>query len=228
MIRHLAAALALLALPLAARAADTAATNAAPPAWREDFRKLSPDWKVRGAPGTPKAAFKVEAAQDGDGVLVMSADKASGSLVLPLEGVNLSRTPVVRWRWQMTVYPDQADGRDPKRDDQAIGLYFSTGGMLSQKSVAYRWETDTPVGAEGDARYAAGVVKIHWFGLRNRAGGTNTWFVEERNLAEDFKKAFGFVPEKIGLGVSCNSEMTSSHAEARLDWVEFPAAPKAE
>ena len=50
----------------------------------------------------------------------------------------------MRWRWKVVTLPAGADGSKDKLDDQAIGLYVSTGGMFSQKSFALRWETDTP------------------------------------------------------------------------------------
>lgn len=214
-------------LPLALAAAATAATaRTNGPAWRADFDKLPEGSKVEGKPGTATATFEVAEADGGHAVL-MKADRATGSLMIPVKGVDLNRTPILRWRWAVTTLPEGADGRDPKKDDQAIGIYIGSGGMLSRKSVAYRWETDTPVGAEGDARYGAGIVRIRWFALRNKDGGTNTFVVEERNVAADYRKAFGKVPDEIALSVSCNSQYTGTKAAAMLDWIEFSAATNA-
>ena len=89
----------------------------------------------------------------------MEADDSSATFATQLKHIDLQRTPILRWRWRVLEYPPDADGRVPERDDQAIGIYVSYGGFLGQRSVAYRWETDTPVGAEGTATYAAGIVK---------------------------------------------------------------------
>lgn len=214
-------------LPLVLAAATTAtAAQTNGPAWRADFDALPAGSKVEGKPGTATATFEAASA-DGAQVLLMKADRATGSLMIPVKGIDLNRTPILRWRWAVTTLPAGADGRDPKKDDQAIGIYIGSGGMLSRKSVAYRWETDTPVGAEGDARYGAGVVRIRWFALRNKDGGTNAFVVEERNVAEDYRKAFGKVPDEIALSVSCNSQYTGTKAAAMLDWIEFVAAPAA-
>ncbi|HBA85559.1 MAG TPA: hypothetical protein DCZ95_15865 [Verrucomicrobia bacterium] len=192
--------------------------------WRLDFKVMPAGWAVQGKPFTQAAVFAVgeDEANPSHRWLSMTADDASATLkssdALP---VDLNKTPIMRWRWRATVLPTGADGRDPKKDDQAIGLYISTGGMFKQQSLAYRWETVTPMGTEGSAQYAK-VVSVKWHALRNEKDVDGaTFFVEERNVAEDFKKAFGFIPDKFGLGISCNSQYTDSKAAAQLDWVEF-------
>ena len=50
------------------------------------------------------------------------------------------------------------------------------------------------------------------------------WYIEARNVADDFVKVFGAIPSEIGLGISCNSQYTDSQAVALLEWVEFTAA----
>lgn len=195
--------------------------------WREDFDALPKDWEVRGKPGTPRAKFEaVTIAADTNAtvsVLRMTADAASSSVVASLPAVDLRKTPILRWRWRVIELPAGADGLDPKKDDQAIGVYVSAGGMFSQRSVAYRWETETPVGASGTAKYAGGVARVQWFCLHNRGSASNEFVVESRNVAEDFKKAYGEIPEKIGLSISCNSQYTGGKAAAELDWIEFVA-----
>ncbi len=199
------------------------------PAWREDFRELPKGAETKGKPGTPAAVFEAADAKDaGDGrVLRMTADKATASFFIPIDGVDLRKTPVLRWRWRVTEFPAGADGRDPKKDDQAIGIYLGTGGMFGKTSLAYRWETDTPVATTGRASYAGGVVKVHWTGLRDKDSGAG-FVVEERNVAADWKAQVGTdVPKSVTLSVSCNSQYTGTKAAAELDWIEFRAAAAA-
>jgi hypothetical protein len=195
--------------------------------WRQEFETMPSGWKVKGKPGTPNAVFTVGRSAEGTNTwLNMAADKASASLVVELPWVKLKDTPILRWAWRVTTFPEGADGRESAKDDQAIGVYVSTGGMFSQQSLAFRWETETPVGAEGTATYAGGVVKVKWLCLRNKASAQgDSFLVEERNVAEDFKSRFGSVPDKIGLSISCNSQYTGTKAEAQLAWIEFVTAP---
>lgn len=193
--------------------------------WREDFRTKPSGWEVRRKPGAALATFQIEPAQDGhDGALVMTANDQSGMFATKLETIELRRTPILRWRWRATVLPTHGDGRVRERDDQAIAIFVSSGSIIRQQSIAYRWETDTPVGTEGDSTYAAGIVQTKWFALRN-AQDKGSFFVEERNVARDFERAFGFIPEKVNIGVTCNSQYTGTSAVAELDWIELVAAP---
>ena len=194
--------------------------------WREDFHSTPSGWELRKKPGTQLAEYHVVPAADaGDGVLSMRADNAAGIFATQLAHVDLYRTPILRWRWRALTLPTGGDGRIPGRDDQAIAIYVSTGSILRQKSLGYRWETDTPVGSEGEASYAAGIVKAKWFALRNAHDAASaSFFVEERDIARDFQRAFGFVPDDITIGVACNSEYTGTTAVAELDWIELTAA----
>lgn len=199
--------------------------------WKEDFRlpaakdtsSIPEGWKIRNKPGTPPAVFLIEEDKTaGISFLDMKADEASASILSRPDGVNAEKTPVLKWSWKAFQLPKGADGREKSKDDQAIGIYVGTGSMLNNKSISYRWDTDTPKGAEGTVSYGGGIVKVKWITLRNSEDmAAGKWLVEERNWAEDFNKAWGFYPEKIYLSVSCNSQYTNSKAEAGLAWIEF-------
>jgi len=212
-------------LGLSGNAVRAAADELASASWREDFHAQPPGWEIRRKPGTKVADFRVEpATNDHDGALLMTAVNASGMFAVHLGKVDLHRTPILRWRWRAITLPTGGDGRVRERDDQAIGIYVSTGGPLTQKSIAYRWETDTPVGTEGETSYAAGIVKAKWMAVRN-ASDVGSFFVEERNVAHDFQRAFGFVPDDVSIAVASNSQYTGTTAVAELDWVELVPAP---
>jgi len=203
--------------------AETASKKDNKSVWREDFKTMPAEWVTKLKPGTKPAEFSVtQASGSENGCLNMKADNASATFMIKLKTIDLHKTPILRWRWRVTTFPKGADGRNSKKDDQAIGIYVSHGGFLNQHSIAYRWETETPVKSEGTSSYAAGVVKVKWICLRNKNDGEGkTFFIEERNVAEDFKNAFGYIPDKIGVGVSCNSQYTESQAVAQLDWIEL-------
>lgn len=200
-------------------------TNA--PAWREEFASMPKGSEIRGRPGTRNAEFgSVESPAADDGrALSMTADRASASILIPLDGVDVRATPILRWRWRVIRLPDGADGRETAKDDQAIGLYVGTDGFFRKTSLAYRWETDTPIGATGRAAYAGGIVRVHWLALRNKDSGSE-FIVEERDLAEDWAALVGGeLPASVALSVSCNSQYTGTRAEAELDWIELRARP---
>ncbi len=199
--------------------------------WREDFFDtggqgkdgIPGNWQIKGKPGTPLSGFEVRKdSEDGSGILRVTSDKSSGSIVTLAKNVDLSETPMLRWKWRAIELPQGADGRSKEKDDQAIGIYVGDGSLLNSKSVSYRWDTDTPVGSEGDAVYGMGAVKVKWITLRNRDDVENgKWIVESRNFLQDVTKAWGKVPKKLYISVTTNSQYTGTSAEAELDWIEF-------
>ena len=203
------------------------------PAWKKDFSSALPGkggipdgWVVKGKPGTKQAVFSVvDNAKGGASFLHMEADSASASLITKVDDVDLKKTPILRWQWRMDILPQGADGRIKSKDDQAISIYVGTGSAFNNKSISYRWDTETPKESEGNCSYGLGAVKIKWHTLRNKEDRCGRWFIEERNVAEDFKNAWGFYPDTLYISISCNSQYTRSQADADLGWIEF-VSPK--
>lgn len=200
--------------------------------WKEDFahkqgKGVPSGWKLKGKPGTPKAEFSVEKDPKSDtNFLHVEADKASASIITDAKGVDLEKTPILKWKWRADKLPPGGDGRESKTDDQAIGVYVGSGGMLNSKSISYRWDTDTPKGSEGNVTYGGGIAKIKWYTLRNKDDSLGKWIVEERNVAEDFKKAWGYTPKDVYVSVCSNSQYTGTEASADLGWIEFVSQEK--
>jgi len=199
------------------------------PVWREDFAVLPAAWQVRKRPGARAAMFRVE--QDpkkGTAWLRMEADNATASLVIRLNALDLKAAPMLRWRWRVTELPKGGDGRLPTVDDQAIGIYIQSYEFGVRRTIAYRWETETPVGTEGAVSYAGGLARVKWICLRNKDSANGKFLVETRNVAADFQRLFGYIPKRVGVGISCNSQYTGTRAAAQLDWIEFLPAPAVE
>jgi hypothetical protein len=209
--------------------------------WRENFEykeqegPLPSGWEVKATKwGVNKTCFELKHRPEGKkissvvlGVLKIFADEATGALFCaPSKLVDLNKTPILRWRWRVHSFPKGGDGRKQERDDQAIVIYVGANDWMIKKSIAYRWETETPKGHSGNISYAGGAVKVKWFCLRNRKSGKKKWLVEERNIAEDFKAAFGFVPKDFVVSIGANSQHTKSESLAYLDFIEFVSEKK--
>ncbi len=200
------------------------------PAWKEDFpfsgangeKTLPKGWDLKTKIGIPAAEiYLAKEEKDNSSFLRMESDRSSASIICKLEKINLRETPILRWRWKVNVLPEGADGRYEKKDDQPIGIYLGNGNVFLKKSVSYRWDTDTPKGSEGNCVYGVGTIKIKWFTLRNKEDASGEWFIEERNVAEDFYKAWGYYPEDVYVSISCNSQYTGGKASADLNWIEI-------
>ncbi len=200
------------------------------PAWREDFsnakqnssKRWEPvDWELKTKMFTSATVFDL--VQDKDlnrRVLHMFADKATGTYMREVQGVDLKKYPVMRFAWRVKKLPPGGDGRFESKDDQAIGVYVGTG-RFRQDAVAYRWETVTPKTDSGKISYGGGAVSVSWFCLRNQTDSLNVWHTETVNVANDFMTLYGYIPERFAVSVVSNSQNTKSVAEADLSFIEF-------
>lgn len=200
--------------------------------WLEDF---SPDNTVNGVKTvdnwtreggvlfTPKTKFYIRADKKNpnNNILVIESKRSSAVFACDLSGkVDLNKTPILRWRWRVKKLPPFADGRHRKKDDQAVGVYIGTGTAFNQKSIAYRWETETPVNHWGKTVYS-NVMNVRFLCMRNKKDGLDVWYEESRNVRDDFMAQFGFVPEKFALVICGNSQNSKSEAFAEIDHIGF-------
>ncbi len=185
-----------------------------------DFPK---GWALKGTKwGTPDTSFYIRNDQNCDGnVLVVDAQKSTGAILYDVyRHVDLNKTPVMRWRWRALALPKGADGRVSGKDDQVMSLYLGAGGFV-RKSIAYRWETETPIGAQGNICYGGGLVKVAWYCMNNKTTPLEKWIVLERNVAEDFKRIYGEIPKEFVISVGGNSQYTKSNSKGEIDFIEF-------
>ncbi len=208
------------------------ATENADIAWKSDFsnpvkvkgKMLPKNWEISGTKrGVNNSVYSVRKNKDGVPILYMSSDKGRGGLMHKIDSLDLNKFPVMKWKWLAIELPKGGDGRFDDKGDQAIEIYVMSGSLASQKCIVYTWETETPVGAEKSFSVFFGAFKARWFCVRNKKSETGKWFVEKQNVADDFKKTYGFVPDEIAVMVYCKSDMTKTRSEAELEWIEFSA-----
>lgn len=185
-------------------------------------------WEAGGTKiGVAEPTYVVEKCTDSatGAVLTVSSVDATGALMCQPK-VDLNKYPVMRWKWRAITLPKGADGRDPRKDDQAIVLYIGAKSFLKNKSISYRWETETPVGITGKASYGGGLVQVWYEVLQNKENHVGEWVVEERNVRDDFKKVYGYVPDEFALSIGTNSQYTGSSSKAQIEYIEFIAPEK--
>ena len=157
--------------------------------------------------------------------LVVEANNASGFLIFRLAGLDLKKYPYMRWRWRVIRRINLPIATE-EPDDQVCAVYIADGSKVSQKCVSYRWEHYTNVGVCRMLNYS-GVRRVQAFCLRNFGTPAGEWVEEERNVLEDFQKAFGKAPSaNFVIIVSGNSQNTKSDTRAEIDYIEFRSAPK--
>lgn len=194
---------------------------------RYDFNRmteLEKNWGFRGGCfGVPKTKIFIAPAEDtADGTaLVLESPRGSGVFMTRLPKEIWKKYPVMRWRWRV-IKPVVVKPGAPEPDDQAVVVYFGDGTLLRQRCVGYRWEVLAPVGAEKILKYGAGTMTVKRICVRNNSTPPGKWVVEERDVAADYRRAFGVDPKSYCiLSIGANSQYSQSSTRVEIDYIEF-------
>lgn len=191
--------------------------------WLDDFITVDAWKREGGVLFTPKTKFYLRSDEyaGGKSVLMIESSKSSAVFGRDMTGkVDLNKTPIMRWRWRVRKLPPRGDGRNMDLDDQAVGIYIGTGSVFNKKSIAYRWETDTPKKYWGLSEYTGG-GKVWFHCQRNKDDGLGIWYEEMRDVRQDFIDKYGFVPKDFALVIGGNSQKSKSDALAEIDYIGF-------
>ncbi|AKM32498.1 hypothetical protein AB870_04310 [Pandoraea faecigallinarum] len=170
-----------------------------------------------------------------------SADSAS-ALVAKGDGIDLSATPVVAWRWKVEKGIPGADNRASDKEDAPARLVFFFDGDKSSLSfgeraamtlakaggedlpyatLMYIWSDDAPVGGIIQNPHTDRVQMIV---VAGSDASTGKWQTFSRNLAADYERVYKEKPGKLlGYGVFTDSDNTHASAHAWYGDVRFEA-----
>ncbi len=159
---------------------------------------------------------------DQEGSYLNAYSNASASGLIYRVTVNLRKDPMVSWKWRVIKFPDKSQGASAdtgwvEKDDYAARFYmiFPRMNILQIKSLEYVWDKELAVGTILTNPYFSNIKIMVVESGENNLG---QWVYEERNVYEDFKKAFGREPTKLGaIAVMADSDNTQSIAEAEYD-----------
>jgi len=189
----------------------------APPGWTLDRRK-----------GTP--VLKLERGSEFF-CLHMRSDKESSFGVKKEIKIDIKEYPYLNWRWKASRLPNGGDVRKICTDDQAIQLYvaFTPTGFpaaLNTNVLGYIWDDEAPKGWTGRSSHIGG-GKLKYIVVRNKTDQLGQWYMEKRNIYNDYLKLFkdakGGEPSGLTHGVQfhINSQNTASEAEGYICEVYF-------
>ncbi|MBO4303875.1 MAG: DUF3047 domain-containing protein [Lentisphaeria bacterium] len=193
----------------------------------QNGKSVTGGWHYQGKPFTRDIDFSV-VELDGKKVLKVASRNSSGTILYDLSTIDLQKYPLMRWKWMAVRLPEGACATDPGKDDQVLAVCAGAG-LPRTNSVAFRWETTTPRGQAGSARYGLGMVLVNWIAMRNQEDKLNTWYVEEVNLLEHLKKLFpkGIPKTDLALSITGNSQYTGTESLGYIEYLEFlPASRK--
>ncbi|MEE9279574.1 MAG: DUF3047 domain-containing protein, partial [Myxococcota bacterium] len=174
--------------------------------------------------------------RDGDLSVVRAVSEAAASgLIYPIE-VDLGEYPILRWSWRVENVLEKGDVTRRAGDDYAARIYvafkydpssLSLGERLTYRAARLLYG-DIP-GRALNYIWASRAPRNKFYSNPSpftdfsrlvvcRSGATDptaTWFAEERNLFEDYQRAFGSKPPLVvGIGIMTDTDNTGESAVA--------------
>jgi hypothetical protein len=200
---------------------------------------LPDGWKPLTFPKVPKhTAYAV--VKDGGVSAVKATSEASASGLTKEVAIDPKEYPIVRWRWKVENLLKTSDVRTKGGDDYPARLYitfqydpdkvsfarkakYMAGralfGDIPIAALNYIWDTKAPVGTIVENAYTDFAMMIV---VESGAQGLGVWKEEERNIYEDYKKAFSGEPPMInGVAIMSDTDNTKESAVAYYGDIEF-------
>ncbi len=180
-----------------------------------------------------------------DGDLVRVTSDSSVSVLWRDVAVDLAATPILAWRWRVEVAPPPTDLARRGGDDRALALYATFAadpatetlgtrlrramlepfveGVMPGRVLTFVWGGDGRTAGWFVNPYLAGSGRMRV--LRGPEAPLGVWLDEAVDLRAEHAAAFGDPAGTLmQLGVSADSDDTTSRAEASLELLGFQAA----
>lgn len=177
-----------------------------------------------------------------DGVSGVEAEaRNSMSVLVRPVTVNLESTPFLCWRWRVESSIATANIHLKAGDDYAARIYlmyrvaddhlgFATrtklalfkavrGNQVPDAAINYVWDNRSPVGTMVPNAYTDRAMM--WV-LRSGDAEAKRWVSERRDVRQDFKRAFGYLPAALyAIGLATDTDNTGSSATAGFAELRF-------
>jgi len=172
--------------------------------------------------------------KDGESTAVKAVSEASASGLTRELKINLKEYPIVQWQWKVANVLKKGDVTRKEGDDYPARIYItfeydsSKVGFFDKAkyelikllygqypplaAINYIWESKAPKGTVVPNPYTERVKMIV---VESGVERVNQWVSEERNVYEDYKKAFGDEPPLIsGVAIMTDTDNTGESATA--------------
>ena len=184
--------------------------------------------------------------QDGQQVVVKAVSRQSSSGLTREITIDPQEYPVIQWQWKVENILQKGDVAQKSGDDYPARLYitfqydsskvgffekakFETIRLIYGQyppigAINYIWESKSPIGTMVPNPYTD---RVYMFVTESGSDKLNQWVTEERNVYEDYKKAFGEDPPNIsGVAIMTDTDNTKESAIAYFGDIVFKKAGK--
>jgi hypothetical protein len=204
---------------------------------------LPADWELAELDSVSPTRFRI-VELDGTAVLQMDAEAAAASLYRSLE-IDPYETPLLRWRWRVRNPVDGADLRRKLGDDLPARLYvlfdyplerlpfiertkirlarLFAGDAVPAAALCYVWDGRLPSGTVLPNAYTDRVQMVV---AESGTDNLGRWVMEERDVAADFRAAFGEEPPPIsGIALAADTDQTGASVRSWFGDIGFYRRP---
>lgn len=176
-----------------------------------------------------KVIYTIEKGEDPTGktlsfVRALSEGKAS-ALYYKIKMDVRDKHPIISWKWKINKFPDKTVPENLETENEhdfagRVYVIFPAGFITNWKVLEYLWAKELPIGASGTSPYSKNIKLMV---LRSGKLVEGAWAQEERNVVDDYTKAFGEPPRyDIGaVAFMTNAEHTQSTADADYDEIRL-------
>lgn len=205
---------------------------------------LPPEFRAYAFAGQARRTEYALVEDEGQTVLRARADASTAGIIRDLT-VDPATHPVLAWRWKATRLVEKGDLRSKAGDDYAARLYVTFdlrlaelpfgerfgvtlariiyGDDVPSAALCYVWDARAPVGTLAPNAYTGRVQMIV---VESGAAPLGRWRAYERDVAADYRRAFGSAPPAVsGVVLSTDTDNTGERAETYYGDVAFRARP---
>jgi hypothetical protein len=184
--------------------------------------------------------------KDGEQVVVKAVSRQSSSGLTKELTIDPKEYPVIEWRWKVENILQKGDVSKKSGDDYPARLYitfkydssrvgffekakFETIRLIYGQyppigAINYIWESKSPIGTMVPNPYTE---RVYMFVTQSGSAKLHQWVTEERNIYEDYKKAFGEEPPNIsGVAIMTDTDNTKETAIAYFGDIVFKKSGK--
>lgn len=204
-----------------------------------DFSGLAPGsglpdgWEIMAFPKI-KRHTEYDLVRENDRTIIQAVSKASASGLIRYLSLSAGQYPWISWQWKIGHVLQQGDVATKKGDDYAARIYVAfefspegtslwqrmrykaantaAGGKLPGSALNYIWANKAPVGAVVSNPYTDQTKMIV---VRSGNQSAGRWLSEKRNIADDYRQAFGKAPPPImGIAIMTDTDNTGESTVA--------------
>jgi Protein of unknown function (DUF3047) len=175
--------------------------------------------------GWEKKVFKGEtlyrATVDDGRHAVKAESRATASALIRRISLDPKTYPRLSWSWKIVRTIGKGDERTKAGDDYAARVYvvFPSALFWRTKAINYIWANRLPRGDFLPNAFTGNAVMV---AVESGDGNAGRWIDEERNLVEDYRRAFGEDPPRIGaVAIMTDTDNTGEQAVAWYGAIRF-------